>query len=122
LAMPDPSIFVPIRQKGCELSETWIRVANTGDVAEGAAIPVEIAGLQLAVYRVDGQWYCTDNICTHAHALLTDGWLEGCLIECPLHNGQFDVRTGEGQGEPITEDLKTYKVRVDRDEVLVSVP
>src|SRR5262249_58020674 len=47
------------------LSETWIRVANAGDIAEGEATPVEIAGLQLAVYRVNGQWYCTDNICTH---------------------------------------------------------
>ncbi|WP_010686996.1 non-heme iron oxygenase ferredoxin subunit [Methylobacterium mesophilicum] len=100
----------------------WTRIAGTGDVGEGEAVPVEVAGLSLALFRVDGAWYCTDNVCTHAYALLTDGWLEGCLIECPLHNGQFDVRTGEGQGAPIIEDLRTYPVRVEGDAVLVALP
>ena len=54
-------------------------------------------GLNLALYHVGDAWFCTDNICTHAFALLTDGWLEGHVIECPLHGGQFDIRTGKGQ-------------------------
>ncbi len=68
------------------------------------------------------RWFCTDNVCTHAFALLTEGWLEGHLIECPLHNGQFDVRTGKGMGAPITEDLRTYAVKIEGNDVLVALP
>ncbi|ODU62001.1 MAG: (2Fe-2S)-binding protein [Acetobacteraceae bacterium SCN 69-10] len=101
----------------------WVRVAAVADVAEGSAIPVEVGGRQLALYHLEGgAIHCTDNICTHAFALLTDGWLEGCLIECPLHAGQFDVRTGAGQGAPIEEDLRTFKVRVEGGDILVDLP
>jgi nitrite reductase/ring-hydroxylating ferredoxin subunit len=101
----------------------WVRVAALADVAEGSAVPVEVGGLQLAIYHLQGgEVFCTDNVCTHAFALLTDGWLEGCLIECPLHAGQFDVRTGAGQGAPIEEDIKTFKVKVEDGQVMVNLP
>lgn len=101
----------------------WVRVASVADVAKGSAKPVKVQGLDLAIYHLeDGGIHCTDNICTHAFALLTDGWLEGCLIECPLHAGQFDVRTGKGQGAPIEDDLKTFPVKIDGDAILVQLP
>ena len=104
-------------------AENWIRIAALSDVAEGTAIPVETMGLQLAVYHLEGGEICvTDNVCTHAFALLTDGWFEHGMIECPLHAGQFDVRTGQGQGAPIEEDLKTFKVRVEGDDILIALP
>ena len=104
-------------------AENWVRVAATKDVPEGTALPVEIMGKQLAVYHVEGGgFYCTDNVCTHAYALLTDGWLEGCMIECPLHAGQFDVCTGKGQGAPIEEDLATYAVRAEGPDIFVDIP
>ena len=105
------------------MAENWVRVAAVGDVAEGAALPVEINGLSLAIYHLaDGRFYCTDNVCTHAFALLTDGWFENGMIECPLHAGQFDVRTGYGQGAPIEEDLRTYKTRVTDGEIFIELP
>ena len=105
------------------MSETWVRVAATADIAEGTAMPVDANGLSLAIYHLsDGSWHCTDNICTHAYALLTDGWLEGTTLECPLHAGQFDVCTGKGLGAPIEEDLKTFPVKIDGDDVLVGLP
>lgn len=101
----------------------WVRVAGAGDVAQGAVLPVKVGKLELAVYRLDdGAYYCTDNICTHAFALLSDGWLEGNVIECPLHAGQFDVCTGKGLGAPIEEDLKTYKVKVEDGQIMVGLP
>ena len=75
-----------------------------------------------SLYNVDGAFYCTDNVCSHAYALLSEGWLEGHLIECPLHNGQFDVRTGEGQGSPITEDIRSYRVKIDGEDILIRLP
>jgi nitrite reductase/ring-hydroxylating ferredoxin subunit len=101
----------------------WVRIASLADVAEGSAIPVETMGLQLAVFHMEGGGVCvTDNICTHAYALLTDGWFENGMIECPLHAGQFDVCTGKGQGAPIEEDLRTYPVKVEGDDILIALP
>ncbi len=69
-------------------------------------------GQAVAVYNVDGCYYATSDICTHGHAHLSDGWFEGGLIECPLHAGQFDVKSGKGMGPPITCDVRTFPVRV----------
>jgi nitrite reductase/ring-hydroxylating ferredoxin subunit len=102
---------------------TWVRVAAAGDLPPGEMKPVVAAGRDLALYHLDdGSWRASDNVCTHAHALLTDGWLEGCVIECPLHAGRFDLRNGAGQGAPIERDLEIYPVRVDGDDVLVRLP
>jgi 3-phenylpropionate/trans-cinnamate dioxygenase ferredoxin subunit len=99
----------------------WTRIAGVGDVADGEVAPIEFMGLSLALYHIDGAFFCTDNVCSHAFALLSDGWLEGHLIECPLHNGQFDVRTGKGMGPPITADSRAYPIRVEGDDILVSI-
>jgi nitrite reductase/ring-hydroxylating ferredoxin subunit len=101
--------------------EKWVKVAARSALAEGAMVGVEVGDLQIALYNVDGEIYATDNTCTHAFAMLTDGFLDGDIIECPLHGGCFKVQTGEGQGAPITEDIKTYPVRVVDDAIEVRV-
>ena len=58
----------------------------------------------------DGEIFATDNICTHAYAKLSDGWIERGEIECPLHAGRFDIRTGKATAPPCADDLKTYPV------------
>jgi 3-phenylpropionate/trans-cinnamate dioxygenase ferredoxin subunit len=103
------------------MDESWTRIAGVGDLADGEAIPVELMGLNLALYHVEDGWFCTENVCSHAYALLTDGWLEGHLIECPLHNGQFDIRTGKGMGPPIFEDIRTFPVCVEGEDVFVQL-
>ena len=86
-------------------------------------IAVSVAGRKLAIYHLEnGEFHATSNVCTHGFALLTDGWLEGCEIECPLHAGRFDVRTGEGKCSPIERDLETFEVDVRHGEVFVCVP
>ena len=105
------------------MAGNWVRVAAAGDVAAGQAMPVEVNGLSLAIFHLaDGGYFCTDNICTHAFALLTDGWLEGNVIESPLDAGQFDVCTGKGLGAPIEEDLKTFAVKVEGGDLFVDLP
>jgi nitrite reductase/ring-hydroxylating ferredoxin subunit len=101
--------------------EKWVSVAARSALAEGAMLGVEVGDLVLALYSVDGEIFATDNTCTHAFAMLTDGFLDGDIIECPLHGGCFNVKTGEGQGAPISEDLKTYPVRVVGDAIEVQV-
>ncbi len=100
----------------------WVRVAGDGEVVEGAVLAVEAGGRTLALYRVEGALFCTDAVCSHAHALLSDGWLDGHVIECPLHAGQFDIRTGRGLGPPIDRDIEVFGVRAEGDDVLVRLP
>jgi nitrite reductase/ring-hydroxylating ferredoxin subunit len=97
----------------------WVRVAARGDLASDEVIGVEAGGRSIAVYDCDGTLFATDNICTHAYACLSDGWLDGEIIECPLHAARFDVRTGKVLDPPATEDLKTYPVRVVGDDIEV---
>ena len=97
----------------------WVRAAARSDLAEGEVIGVEVAGHSIALYDADGNLFATDNICTHAYACLSDGWLDGEVIECPLHAARFDVRSGKVLDPPATEDLKTYPVRIVDGEIQV---
>ena len=65
--------------------------------------------------------YATDNRCTHGDALLSDGFLEGNQIECPFHQGRFDVCTGKALCAPWTEDIRVYPVRIENKRVLVKL-
>jgi nitrite reductase/ring-hydroxylating ferredoxin subunit len=104
-----------------ETAENWVKVAERGTVAPGVVVGVQVGELDIAVYNIDGQFYATDNACTHAHALLSDGWLEGDIIECPLHGGRFEIKTGKGVAPPITCDLRTFPVRIQGNEIEVNV-
>lgn len=94
------------------------RLCSTGDVESGSAILVEVDDLELAVYNVDGEFYVTDDRCTHGPGSLSEGYLDGCVIECDFHNGAFDIRTGEVVAPPCMVPLKTYEVVVENGEVM----
>jgi nitrite reductase/ring-hydroxylating ferredoxin subunit len=99
----------------------WVRVAGRRDVAPGEVIGVEVGGRSIAIYDCAGDLFATDNVCTHAYACLSDGWLDGDTIECPLHAARFDIRTGKVLDPPATADLKTYPIRVSADEIEVNL-
>jgi nitrite reductase/ring-hydroxylating ferredoxin subunit len=99
--------------------EQWVTVAAKNRVGEGEIAEGRAGEEQIAIYNVDGTFYATSNICTHAFALLSDGWLDGDVVECPLHAGRFDVKSGKALGPPVDCDIKTYPVRVVGDEVQV---
>ncbi len=97
----------------------WVRAAARSDLAGDEVIGVEVAGHSIAIYDADGNLFATDNICTHAYACLSDGWLDGEVIECPLHAARFDIRSGKVLDPPATKDLKTYPVRIVDGEIEV---
>jgi naphthalene 1,2-dioxygenase ferredoxin component len=101
------------------MSENWTDAAAVDDVPEGDVIGVKVAGRDIALYEVDGTIYATDNVCTHGQARMSDGFLEGREIECPLHQGKFDVCTGQALCAPLTESLRTYPVRIDNLRVML---
>jgi nitrite reductase/ring-hydroxylating ferredoxin subunit len=104
------------------VSEEWLTVALRSELPAGGMKAVAFGGRELALYDVGGEVYATDNLCTHAYALLTDGSLEGGVVECPLHGGRFEVATGKGLGPPIPCDLQTYRVRVLDNEIQLLLP
>ena len=92
----------------------WIDVAAEGDLFEGAAIGVAAQGQDVALYKTEaGEVFATDNICSHGHARLCDGFLEGHEIECPFHQGRFDIRNGQPTLEPCVEAIRSYPVRIE---------
>jgi naphthalene 1,2-dioxygenase ferredoxin component len=104
-----------------QISEQWVEAGSIDAVPEDEVIGVEVGGKDLALYRVGGQFYATDNICTHGHARLCDGFLEGHEIECPLHQGKFDIRDGRAMCAPLTVDVRTYPIRIEDGKVFVAL-
>ena len=100
----------------------WHALATLDEVPAGQMSAHEIGDTLLALYNIGGTVYATDNTCTHAFALLTDGWLDNNIIECPLHGGQFDVCTGKAVCSPAEADLRTYPVRVAEGRIEVLLP
>ncbi|KAA3622051.1 MAG: non-heme iron oxygenase ferredoxin subunit [Proteobacteria bacterium] len=97
----------------------WRYVANTDDIDEEDVIRVEVDGRVLAVYRLEDGFYATDGTCTHADACLSDGFVMDGFIECPLHQGRFEIRTGKAKSPPATEDLRTYELKIEDARILV---
>lgn len=97
-----------------------IPVCRLSELPPGEAIRIE-ADVPVAVFNADGQLYAIDDTCTHQDASLADGWLEGCVIECPLHASCFDLRTGVPSGPPAKRPVRVHPVVVEGDMVYVQV-
>ena len=104
-----------------EKSGNWIDVAAPDDVWEDAGTSVIAAGRDIALFRIGDELFAIDNLCTHGHARLCEGFIEGHEIECPLHQGRFDLRSGVATCEPATEAVRTYAVRLEEGRVWVMV-
>jgi naphthalene 1,2-dioxygenase system ferredoxin subunit len=103
------------------MSTSWIDIVSKADVPEEDVVGVEINAKSIALYQVDGEIFATDNICTHGNARLCDGFLEGHEIECPLHQGKFDIRNGKAMCAPLTEDIQIYPVKIEGGRVFVEI-
>ena len=101
--------------------ENWHRVAATEDVIEEEPIRIQLGGEAIAVYNVSGAFHATSNICTHAYASMVDGFQEGEEIECPLHEGRFNIKTGEALCAPVTDALKVFEIKVEDGNIFVKV-
>jgi len=100
----------------------WTPVASIDDFAASDAIAVDVAGDEVALYLVDGNVYATANRCTHGDASLCEGFLEGHEIECPFHQGRFDVRTGAATAAPAEVALATWPARLVEGRVELLIP
>lgn len=101
------------------MNDNWIKVCNLDAIPDNDVIGVTINGHPIALYKMDGEIFATDNVCTHGHALLSDGFLEDGEIECPLHQGRFCIKSGKALCEPLTDDIQTYPARAEGDQVFL---
>jgi nitrite reductase/ring-hydroxylating ferredoxin subunit len=109
------------RQGWVHVRRKRIELCSTDDVAPGAALKVEIDDLALAVFNVGGEFYVTDDACTHGPGSLSEGYIEDDVVECNFHNGQFNIRTGEVVLPPCMVPIKTYPVEVLDGKVTIEV-
>ena len=99
----------------------WKEVSTQAQVREAGVVAVSAAGLEVALYAVRGAIYATENRCTHGEARLSDGFLLEDEIECPLHQGRFDVRDGRALCSPLRDNVATYPVRIEDGMVFVGM-
>jgi nitrite reductase/ring-hydroxylating ferredoxin subunit len=100
---------------------TRIELCSTDEVATGSAIRVENGDLILAVYNLDGEFYVTDDACTHGPGSLSEGYIEDDIVECNFHGGQFNIKTGEVAAPPCMVPIKTYPTIVENGKVVIEV-
>ena len=98
----------------------WDAVAKVGDLAPGEMMYVEVGDDPVVLINLNGDFYALSDICTHQDASLSDGEIVGDEIECPLHGGAFDIRTGQPAAFPVVVPVETYRVRVAGDTVEVA--
>ena len=104
-----PEDFIP---------EHFIKVARRSDLQDGA-MKIVFHGL-VVVANAEGRLHAFGNICPHAQGPIGEGWLEGCIVECPWHNGQWDITNGKALTELATADIPVFEVRAVGDDVEVS--
>lgn len=100
-----------------------VKLCDLDDLDGEDLVQVEIDGYEpFAVYTIEGQYFVTDDTCTHGKASLADeGELDGFEIECGWHDGRFDVRTGEAIAMPCSQPIKAYPVTVQGDAIFIEL-
>jgi nitrite reductase/ring-hydroxylating ferredoxin subunit len=100
---------------------TRVELCKAEDVAPGTALRVEAGGVNVAVFNLDGEFYVTDDACTHGPGSLSEGYIDGDVIECNFHNGQFNIKTGEVVSPPCMIPIRTYPTKVENGTVVIEV-
>jgi len=103
------------------MADNVVRVCAQSEIAPETVKAFEVGDHRLAIYNIGGKFYITDDECTHAAASLADGMLDGDVIECSLHFGAFHVPTGAVKAPPCSLALRTYKVVLQGDDILVDL-
>ena len=99
----------------------WHEVSGAQALGEEEAIGVLVRERPIALVRSGGKLYALHNVCTHQFALLSEGYVEDGCIECPLHQGRFDLETGEPKALPVNRPVPVYPVKTENGKVYVDL-
>ncbi|MGE8225877.1 MAG: Rieske (2Fe-2S) protein [Stenotrophomonas sp.] len=100
---------------------TWKTVCNQSQVRDEYPFAAKVAGKEIGIFLVDGDYYALEDVCPHAYALLSQGFVEDGAVECPLHEAVFDIRTGRCLREPGGRDLRTYPLRLQGEDIQIDL-
>jgi nitrite reductase/ring-hydroxylating ferredoxin subunit len=89
----------------------WHDVIDATDLADGGVVGLTIEGQDVAVFRLGDAFYALRDLCPHGQARFSEGFIEKDCVECPLHQGLVDIRSGEPRQAPITEAVESFEVR-----------
>jgi len=103
----------------CRVMSAWVDVARIEDLPPSSRRVVDVEGVQVAVFNIDGALYAIEDICTHDGGELASGVLEGEVIVCPRHGARFSVKTGAVLAPPAYAVLPIFPVRVEQGMVQV---
>ncbi|QEE24046.1 MAG: non-heme iron oxygenase ferredoxin subunit [Rhodanobacter sp.] len=90
---------------------TWVTVGTVDQVADDEGLAVDVGGKEVGVFKVENTLYAIEDVCPHAYALLSQGFVDGQTVECCLHGAIFDIPTGKCLKEPGGRDLRVYQIR-----------
>ena len=101
--------------------DEFVVVAKVGDVADNTMMNVSVGDEEILLAKIDGELFAMVDECTHAYGMLSMGDLhpDTCEVQCPIHEGRFDLRTGEPTVPPPEEPVVAYEVRIEGDDILV---
>ncbi len=99
----------------------WTQACTLAEVPENEPFGATVEGMPVCVIRRGERCYAFEDMCTHELARLSKGFLEGDVIECPLHEAKFDITTGKALCPPAEGDVSIYEARIDGDRVLVKL-
>ncbi len=100
----------------------FVKVANLSELTPGTRKMVELDEVTVAIFNVNGQVYCIEDICTHDGGPLADGDIDGYSIACPRHGALFDLRDGQVLSMPAVVPVPTYRVKIEGDDIFVESP
>ena len=103
------------------MSDDWKLVCKVEDIEMEDLIRSDHDDKTFCVYRLEDGFYATDGICTHEAVHLEEGLVMDSEIECPMHQGIFDIKSGKAVSPPACDDLKTYPVKVENEEVYINI-
>lgn len=92
---------------------TWVKACAADEIDEEDLIRWDYDGRTFALYNTAAGFFATDGLCTHEAQHLEDGIVIGQVIECPLHQGRFDIASGKALSAPVCVDLQTYPVKME---------
>lgn len=97
----------------------FVHVAKTSDLSDPGTTLLEVDDRIVALFKVGGEYFCIDDVCTHDGGPLSDGKLENHAIACPRHGAKFDIRTGKALTMPATVDTAAHEVKIEGDNILI---
>lgn len=100
---------------------TFKKVCRISDISDGGVVGVEVDDTPVALVRKGEEVFALHDVCSHAEVKLSEGEVYDGTLECWLHGSCFDVRSGKPTGPPATKPVNVYRVKIDGDDVLVSL-